>query len=67
MTSELMPRLGGARAWKDDEKLECVSVVPDGPDGLHVLLWVEDEPLGVDFSTEVGCQLRQESNCVAAD
>ena len=32
MTSELMPRLGGARAWKDDEKLECVSVVPDGPD-----------------------------------
>ena len=32
MTSELMPRLGGARTWKDDEPLECVSVVPDGPD-----------------------------------
>ena len=28
---ELMPRLAGARTWKDDEKLECVSVVPDGP------------------------------------
>ena len=26
MTSELMPRLGGARTWKDDEPLECVSV-----------------------------------------
>ncbi|PJN96305.1 hybrid-cluster NAD(P)-dependent oxidoreductase, partial [Amaricoccus sp. HAR-UPW-R2A-40] len=25
-----MPRLGGARVWKDDEPLECVSVVPDG-------------------------------------
>ena len=32
MTSDLMPRLGGARTWKDDEPLECVSVVPDGPD-----------------------------------
>jgi len=31
MTFELMPRLGGARTWKDDEKLECVSVAPDGP------------------------------------
>ncbi|TPE46707.1 hybrid-cluster NAD(P)-dependent oxidoreductase [Amaricoccus solimangrovi] len=26
-----MPRLVGARTWKDDEPLECVSVVPDGP------------------------------------
>ena len=32
MTLDLMPPLGGARAWKDDEPLECVSVVPDGPD-----------------------------------
>ena len=32
MTSTSCPRLGGARAWKDDEPLECVSVVPDGPD-----------------------------------
>ena len=32
MTSDLMPRLAGARIWTDDEPLECVSVVPDGPD-----------------------------------
>ena len=32
MTSDLMPRLAGARTWMDDEPLECVSVVPDGPD-----------------------------------
>ena len=31
MTSDLMPRLAGARTWNDDEPLECVSVVPDGP------------------------------------
>ena len=32
MTSDLMPRLAGARTWNDDEPLECVSVVPDGPE-----------------------------------
>jgi stachydrine N-demethylase, reductase component len=31
MTHELMPSLGGARTWTDDEPIECVSVVPDGP------------------------------------
>ena len=32
MSADLMPRLGGARSWRDDEPIECVSVVPDGPD-----------------------------------
>jgi ferredoxin-NADP reductase len=32
MAADLMPRLAGARTWTDDEPLECVSVVPDGPD-----------------------------------
>ena len=31
MTFDLMPRLGGARTWSDDEPIECVTVVPDGP------------------------------------
>ena len=31
MSLDLVPRLGGAQAWKDDEPLECVSVVPEGP------------------------------------
>ena len=31
MTSSWMPRPAGARAWKDDEPLGRVSVVPDGP------------------------------------
>ena len=34
MSVGLIPRLGGARTWKDSEQLECVSVVPDGPDVL---------------------------------
>jgi hypothetical protein len=34
MVSDLMPGLVGARSWTDDEPLECVSVVPDGP-GVH--------------------------------
>lgn len=32
MSVDLVPRLGGAQTWKDTEHLECVSVVPDGPD-----------------------------------
>ena len=36
MTSTSCP-LGGARAWKDDEPLECVSVVPDGPDVISLV------------------------------
>jgi ferredoxin-NADP reductase len=32
MSLDLMPRFGGARAWKDDELIQCVAVVPDGPD-----------------------------------
>lgn len=31
MAADLMPRFAGARPWADDEPLECVSVVPDGP------------------------------------
>lgn len=32
MSLDLVPRLGGARPWKDDELVECVSVVPEAPD-----------------------------------
>ena len=31
MALDLVPRLGGAQPWKDSEPLECVSVVPEGP------------------------------------
>lgn len=31
MSLDLVPRLGGALPWKDSEPIECVSVVPEGP------------------------------------
>lgn len=31
MSADLIPRFRGARSWDDSEPIECVSVVPEGP------------------------------------
>ena len=31
MSLDLVPRFGGAKRWQDSEPIECVSVVPEGP------------------------------------
>jgi ferredoxin-NADP reductase len=51
MAADLMPRLVGARAWTDDEPIECVAVVPDGP---NVVSFTFRAPSGAWFDYRPG-------------